>query len=378
MHNEGQGRMFSSRNEMSEEYILNQRRGYGFRVPEMMSELSKVNVQRVIGLLQFNSANSKIFNLDAIAKKSCWDKNEVEKRLRKMTEQRLILSVIDSPMEAYDFFLAYLAIKLKSGVSREEKAELSKNLLENDYLCTGYETEGDYDFYVGGHVQTIDRFNEKIMKKLFLTPAVEEIKILPVQRTIRQERKNHWDAPRDRWRMAVYAPNEFSKLEKIQDKLDKTDLKIIESLNERKDPTDHFDITFFPGEKETTESILHRIFEKRIILSPVFLNWMKLNYRPHFFLVKLDEGTSAEERMKITNEIAETPAFNLVFQHNDSYFDITLCAYQNLVDLDSLKGELEKIEEVQEIAEMEAVRQYRIWSLRLDEENWGECIMRWE
>jgi len=216
------------------------------------------------------------------------------------------------------------------------------------------------------------------MKKLYTTPEIEEIKCLPVMRLIRQERIWHWDAERSKWREPIYAPNEFEKLAQIQNKLDKTDLEIIKLLNKKKDIKDQYNINFFSKNIEKTQKILERLYEKRMLVSPIFLNWMKLNYTPHFILVKLNDKLSTAEKIEIANKIAENPIFNLVFQHNDSYFDLSLCVYKNIVDMKTLKDELSKIREIKETKEMDATKQYRMWTLMLNDKEWGECRMKWD
>lgn len=364
--------------EIRGDYVFNQERGYGFRLPEIASEWSKVQVQLIMGSIQYNTTNVDIFNLDTVAKELNLDKEEVKKRVKRMLDEHLILNTFDASLQAYGYFLCYAAIKLKPKTSKEKKAEISKWLEENDYICTGYETEGDYDFYIGVHIPTIDGFNEKVMKKLYTTPEIEEIKCLPVMRLIRQERIWHWDAERSKWREPIYAPNEFEKLAQIQNKLDKTDLEIIKLLNKKKDIKDQYNINFFSKNIEKTQKILERLYEKRMLVSPIFLNWMKLNYTPHFILVKLNDKLSTAEKIEIANKIAENPIFNLVFQHNDSYFDLSLCVYKNIVDMKTLKDELSKIREIKEIKEMDATKQYRMWTLMLNDKEWGECRMKWD
>jgi len=105
--------------EIRGDYVFNQERGYGFRLPEIASEWSKVQVQLIMGSIQYNTTNVDIFNLDTVAKELNLDKEEVKKRVKRMLDEHLILNTFDASLQAYGYFLCYAAIKLKPKTSKD-------------------------------------------------------------------------------------------------------------------------------------------------------------------------------------------------------------------------------------------------------------------
>jgi len=361
------------------QYMFNQYRGYSFRLPANIAEWSKVKVQLLIGTIQFAGANPDLINKETIAGELNLGTDEVTKRVNRMYNDHLLLVPTDAALQTIGFGLFYMIIKLKESVSAERKQEISNMIRDNDYICTSFETKGDYDFFVGAHIISLDNLYKNVLKSLYALPELDELTLLPIQRMLRQERINHWDMKNEFWRQTATIEGEFEKLEKAQDLLDKTDLQIIQSMMKKKDVTEYLNVGFLSKRKESGEKLLRVLDEKRLFLCPVFLNWMKLNYQPYFFAVQFDNKIDSDRKMMLADELVENhPEFNIALQVSDTSYDLFLGTYQGLSDIKEVKGILQSVDEIVEIKEMAATRQHRMWTIKLEEKNWGECVMMWE
>jgi len=361
------------------QYMFNQYRGYSFRLPANIAEWSKVKVQLLIGTIQFAGANHDLINRETIAKDLNLGIDEVTKRVNKMYDDHLLLLPTDAALQTIGFGLFYMVVKLKKNVSPERKHEISIMIRDNDYICTSFETKGDYDFFMGAHIISIDNLYKNVLKSLYALPELEELTLLPVQRMLRQERINHWDMKNEFWRETAIIDGEFEKLEKIQKVLDKTDLQIIQTMMEKKDITEYLNVGFLSKKRESGEKLLHVLDEKRLFVCPVFLNWMKLNYQPYFFAVKFSDKMDSDRKMVLADELVENyPEFNIALQVSDTSYDLFLGAYQGLSDIKDVKAILQSVDEIVKVSEMVATKQHRMWTVKMEEKNWGECVMMWE
>jgi len=362
-----------------EKYMFNQYRGYSFRLPDNIAEWSKVKVQLIIGTIQFAGANHDLLNKETVAKELNLGIDEVTKRIIRMYNDHILLVPTDAALQTVGFGLFYMLLKLKKGTSEKRKQEISALIRDNDYICTSFETAGDYDFFCGAHITTIDNLYKQVLKYLYPLPELEELTLLPIQRMLRQERLNHWDMKKDLWRETALIDAEFKKLAKIQNVLDKTDLRIIETLMKKRDITEYLNVNFLSKKKETGEKLLRTLDEKRLFVSPVFLNWMKLNYQPYFFAVRFNDKIDSDKKIELSDHLVETyPEFNTALQLSDTYYDLFLGCYKGLADLDAVKKALKETAGVEDVKEMTATRQHRMWTTKLSEEKWGECVMMWE
>ena len=361
------------------QYMFNQYRGYSFRLPANIVEWSKVKVQLLIGTIQFAGANPDLINKETIAKDLNLEIDEVTKRINKMYSDHLLLLPTDAALQTIGFGLFYMMVKLKKNVSPERKHEISTMIRDNDYICTSFETKGDYDFFLGAHIISIDNLYKNVLKSLYDLSELEELTLLPVQRMLRQERINHWDMKNDFWRETAIIDGEFEKLEKIQKVLDKTDLQIIQSMMKKKDITEYLNVGFLSKKRESGEKLLHVLDEKRLFVCPVFLNWMKLNYQPYFFAVKFNDKMDSDRKMVLADELVENyPEFNIALQVSDTSYDLFLGTYKGLSDIKDVKKILQSVDEIVKVSEMVATKQHRMWTVKMEEKNWGECVMMWE
>lgn len=361
------------------QYMFNQYRGYSFRLPENIAEWSKVKVQLLIATIQFSGAEHELLNKDTVAKDLNLGIEEVNKRIKRMYDDHIMLVPTDAALQTVGFGLFYMVVKLKKGTSAERKQEISDMIRDNDYACTSYETEGDYDFFLGAHINTIDNLNKVILRNLYALSELEELTLLPVQRMLRQERINHWDMKNIFWREMAFIEGEFDKLSKIQDELDDTDLKIIQSLTKKRDITEYINVGFLSKKKEAGEKLLRILDEKRLFVTPAFFNWMKLNYQPYFFVIKFSDKVTIDKKMELADSLVENyPEFNIVLQIGDTYYDLFMGVYKGLSNINLIREKLKSIDEIKEIKEMVAKKQHRIWTIKLDEKHWGESVMMWE
>ncbi len=358
-----------------DKYYWPPERGYHKLLPFAKEYLKKENTSGYA--LAKATRTADIVNLDYVTQKVGISKKEAAKRINRMFDEHLIRLTADSPIDNRGFGLYYTAIKLKPEATPEQKAKLSEIMQNEDHVCTGYEVEGDFDFVPAFHVTTLE-VSEKYVRSYFEKSGVlESYQLLPIQRILRQERINHWGAPISMWNEVVYAPNEFEKLAKIQDKLDITDLKIIEAMQEKRAAKDFYNWDFVAKKtglkKDGLINGLEHAWAERMFVLPVFMNWMKLGYTNHIFFVKMSRKLTSDEKLAIGDKFAENPSFNLVFQFNDCEFTYALGAWTKLTDIDALRDAIKGVSGVEGIKEVNLTRQWRQWTCRLDDDNWDNC-----
>ncbi len=123
-------------------------RGIGFTEPGTVAtdsaEFSAYNVAK-----SFYQNYPEVFNLDYIASKVKVDREEVRKRLKRLYDERIIMLVYNPAVAVYGWGLYYWVVKLKKDTPKEIKQQLSEWFQNKDDICTGYQTEGDFDFFNG-------------------------------------------------------------------------------------------------------------------------------------------------------------------------------------------------------------------------------------
>jgi len=354
----------------------------GYRLPEerVMRLFRSATYLLPIGTIEYNATSPKIFNITRISKRLGISRDEVEKRLKRMFDDRLLLTVsnVATQQGAFGGFgLYYLAVKLKKGAEKK-KRELSEKLLEEDLLCTSFEGEGDFDFFVGTHISTLDKLRTLILNKYFNINEIEEIILLPVQRLVKDKRVFHWDAPLNLWLEYTFDEREVKKLLEVQNQLDETDIRIVIELNKAKSAIDKFNLDAFGRAKDKMQRILSEFFNQRALVVVSILNWMKLNINPYVFFITFDEKLPSDKRVELVDKFCENPAFFWIYQHNDSQVDCTLMTFEKLWDIKEIRSYLKSFKEVSVIKEMRLTRQYRQWAVRMDDKHWGESKMMFE
>jgi len=322
-----------------------------------------------------------VFNMEYLSKSTGMGKKEIIKRMHRMYDERLIMYVSNGAVQVSGFGLYYIFVKLKKGTSTEVKTKLSQWFQNVDDICTGSETTGDFDFYIGSHMRTLDNLIATVIDPWKNNPQVEQVRICPIRRDIRECHVNLWDAPADRYRELYWGEGQIEKLAEIQDKMDANDLAILKALNTKRPVEDIYDFKVLSevsglDAKKMAESF-KEIVEVRRINVPLFaLNYSKLNLTNHMFAIRLFQTTPSFRKSQITDELSTIGEFNHVHEFSDAYYDILVYAYNEISDIDALRSRINSYSEVEDIDEGDITRRYRRWTCRLDDQNdfWEECV----
>jgi len=323
-----------------------------------------------------------VFNMDYLSKSTGMNKKEIIKRMHRLYDERLIMYVMNSATNAMGFGLYYTFVKLKEGTTSEAKAKLSEWFQKKDAICTGNETKGDFDFYIGNHMRTLDNLLADVIDPWKNNPQVKQVQICPIRRDVRECHVNLWDASKDTFRELFWGEGQLEKLAKIQNKMDASDLAILKALNTKRPVEDTYDFNVLSeisglNPKQMLEAF-KEILEVRRINVPLFaLNYSKLNLTNHMFAIRLFQTTPSFRKSQITDELSKIAEFNHVHEFTDAYYDILVYAYNEISDIKSLRDKIVAYSEVEDIDEGDIVRRYRRWTCRLDDQNdfWEECVM---
>lgn len=324
----------------------------------------------------------EVFNLDPVAKALGLNKKDIIKRLQRMYDERLLMYVGTSNIQICGYGLYYWLVKLKEGTSSETKEKLAQWFQQKDDICTGYECRGDFDFYNGNHIRVIDNLLAEVIEPWKFNPEVEFVHLCPIRRNIRESHVNMFDAPQDSYRKLYWGKGQLEALAKIQDKLDLTDLKIIEALNVKRPIEEVFNFEKLADlsgldPKQIKEGIIERVDVKKTLAPVFFIDTPKLGLTNHMFVIRLFQITPSFRKAQIADELSQIGEFNTVYEFSDSFYDIMVCAYNEISDISSLKQHIEGYSEVEYIKEADIYRQFRRWACRLDDRNgfWEETIM---
>lgn len=355
-------------------------RGVGFLEPGVVSldsaAMSAYNVAK-----SSYQIHPEVFNMDYLTKVLGLDKKEIVRRMHRLYDEHLIMFVMNPATQVYGWGLYYWFVKLKDGTSEDSKAKLADWFQNKDDICTGYVCNGDFDFYNGNHMRVLDNLLADVIEPWKNNPEVEFVHICPIRRDIRESHVNMWDAPMDSYREVVWGKGQLEQLSKIQDKMDITDLKLVQALNMKRPVEEMFDYKVLSDisgldPEEMLEGIKDVVENKRIIVPLFYLNFMKLGITNHMFTIRLFQNTPSFRKARIADELAGIPEFNTVFEFSDSFYDICVCAYNEISDIKALKQKLLSYSEIEDIKEADITRQFRRWVCRLDEQNgfWEECV----
>lgn len=379
--NEIQNFMLGSKNQLKwkQKYFFGPR-GIGFLEPGIVglddAKMSAYNVAK-----SSYQIHPDVFNIDYLSKATGLTKKDIIKRMHRLYDEHLIMFVMNPATQVYGWGLYYWFVKLKEGTSKEAKSELSEWYQNKDDICTGYETKGDFDFFNGNHMRVLDNLLVDVIEPWKNKPEVEFVHICPIRRDVRESHVNMWDAPQDLFRKAYWGKGQLEKLAKIQDKMDANDLKLFEALNAVRPVEEYFDFDVLSrisglDAEEMLNGMKEIIEEKRILVPVFFLNFMKLNLTNHMFVLRTFQNIPDFRKSQIVDDFTQIPEFNVVLEFSDSFYDILVCAYNEISDIDGLRNEIYKYAEIEEIKEADIIRQYRRWVCRLDDKNgfWEECV----
>ncbi|GAA0182349.1 hypothetical protein SH2C18_47410 [Clostridium sediminicola] len=322
-----------------------------------------------------------VFNMDYLSKTTGLDKKDIIKRMHRLYDEHLIMFVMNPATQVYGWGLYYWFVKLKEGTSKETKSKLAEWYQNKDDICTGFEMEGDFDFFNGNHMRVLDNLLASVIEPWKNNPEIEYVHICPIRRDVRESHINMWDAPKDDYRKAFWGEGQLEKLAKIQDKMDLNDLKIFQALNAERPVEDIFDFDVLSNisgldPKDMLEGMKEIVEEKRILVPVFFLNFMKLNVTNHTYVIRTFQNIPSYRKSQIVDELSKIPEFNIVLEFSDSFYDILVSAYNEISDIDALRDKISTYAEIEDIKEADITRQFRRWVCRLDEKNgfWEECV----
>jgi hypothetical protein len=356
-------------------------RGIGFLEPGVVApdaaEFSTYNVAK-----SFYQTRPDVFNIPYIASKTGLDEQEIKDRLQKMYDKRLIMLVYNPPVALMGFGLWYWVVKLKEGTTPEQKKVLSDWIQNKDDICTGYAMEsGEFDFFCGNHMRTLDNLLNSIIAPIKNYEFVESVQICPIRRDIRESHVNMWDAPNDGFRQFHFNKDEMEKIIASQDMMEKEDFMILDAINNTKSVKDSFDYNVLQelsglDGKVMEQDYSYIVDDKHVSCPMLYFNYRALGIKQHFILVRLFQNTPSFVKSQIGDALSEMDCINNLFEFSDAYYDYCISCFEDISDIDSVVKFLEECPNVEQIWQATSDRQFRRWTARLDDENdmWEECV----
>ncbi|SCJ99859.1 Uncharacterised protein [uncultured Clostridium sp.] len=355
-------------------------RGIGFLEPGGVSldskEMSAYNIAK-----SSYQIYPEVFNLRYISEKVSVSEGEIKNRLGRMYDDHLIMFVMNPATQVYGWGLYYWLVKLKDGTPEDKKQKLSDWFQNKDDICTGYECEGDFDYFNGNHMRVLDNLLFDVIGPWKDNEEVEYVHLCPIRRDVRESNVNMWDAPKNQYRKCVWGENQLEKLAKIQNKMDFIDLKIVDALNNTESIADMFNFEMLSqisglDAEEMKKDIIDVVDNKRIIVPMIYLNYMVLGLSLKTFVIRLFQIIPCCRKAEIVDELSKIPELNNIFEFADSFYDIAITAYNELTDIDKIRDILNGYGEIEEIKEADSRKQFRRWVCRLDDKNgyWEECV----
>ena len=190
----------------------------------------------------FNIAKSfyqvypEVFNLPYVEKVTGIQAAEAKKRIKRLYDEKKIMLVKNSAVSIMGFGLYYWVVKLKDGISKKRRQELTDWFQSNDQICTGYMMEegGDFDYFNGNHMRNLDNLIYGVLDKFRFQEGVEYVHLCPVRRLIRESSVNQFDA-REGFRHYFFDAEQVKKAVSLSRGMDEADFAIIEAINNHMD-----------------------------------------------------------------------------------------------------------------------------------------------
>lgn len=322
-----------------------------------------------------------VFNMKYLTKVLSIDKDEIMKRMKRMYNDHLIMFVMNPACQVSGWGLYYWLVKLHDGTSQETKKKLADWFQNKDDICTGYEAKGDFDFFNGNHMRVLDNLLSDVIEPWKNNPEVEYVHLCPIRRDLRESHINMWDAPDDDYRECIFGDGQLEKIAKVQNKMDLTDLKIVEALNTKRPMEQVYDFNVLSeisglDPKEMLDGIKSIVEDKRTIMPLFYLDYANLGLTNHMFVIRTFQNIPCVRKAEIADELSKIKEFNTVLEFTDSFYDISVWAYNEVSDIKALREKLYSYSEIETVLEADSDRQFRRWVCRLDDENdfWEECV----
>lgn len=355
-------------------------RGIGFSEPGTVAtdsaEFSAYNVAK-----SFYQNYPEVFNLEYISSKINVKPDEIKKRIKRMYDERIIMFVYNPAVAVYGWGLYYWVVKLKDGTPKEVKQKLSDWFQNKDDICSGYETEGEFDFFNGNHMRVLDNLLYDVIGPWRDMPELEYVHLCPIRRDVRESNVNMWDAHGDGYRKFVWGKEQIEKLMKVQKVIDQTDFDIINAINSTESVGDMLDYDILEklsglDGKQMKKDFTHICDVGRYCVPMIYLNHMKLGLKMKMYLVRLFQNVPSYRKSQITDELSDMDEFNNIWEFSDSFYDILLTSFEGLTDCENLRDKIESYGEVEQVQIATSPKQFRRWVCRLDDKNgfWEECV----
>lgn len=363
----------------TKKYFFNPR-GIGFLEPGLdaldSAALSAYNIAK-----SSYQIRPDVFNMDYLTKVLSIDKDEIIKRMKRMYNDRLIMFVMNPACQVSGWGLYYWMVKLHDGTSQETKSKLADWFQNKDDICTGYEAKGDFDFFNGNHMRVLDNLISDVIEPWKNNPEVEYVHLCPIRRDLRESHINMWDAPDDDYRKCIFGDGQLEKIAKIQNKMDLTDLKIVEALNTKRPMEQVYDFGVLSeisglDPKEMLDGIKSIVEDKHTIMPLFYLDYANLGLTNHMFVIRTFQNIPCVRKAEIADELSKIKEFNTVLEFTDSFYDISVWAYNEVSDIKALREKLYSYSEIETVLEADSDRQFRRWVCRLDDKDdfWEECV----
>lgn len=356
-------------------------KGYSYFEPGVVSTdhkfYSAFNVAK-----SFYQVYPEVFNLKHISEKTGLNTEQIKERIRIMYDRHEIMLVKNSCVGILGFGLYYWVVKLKDGISKEDRQRLIDWMQNNDQICTGYVMDegGDFDFFNGNHMRNLDNLIGGVLDQFRFDPCVDYVHITPVRRLVRESHVNQFDALKDQ-RKYFWSEEQKKNVLTYQSEMDEHDFAIIDAINNVDTVADMFDYDVLAelsglDAEEMKKDFVYLVEQTKSVIPMVYFNYRAIELKMHFFLVAMFDNTPTWRREQICDELSEMSEFENIFEFGDAHHNLILSAYEDITDIGKIREKLLGYAEIGEVMEATSSRQLRRWTCRLDAENglWEECI----
>ena len=190
------------------------------------AEFSAYNVAK-----SFYQNYPEVFNIAMIREKTHLADEDIKARIKRMYDEHLIMFVMNPAVAVYGWGLYYWVVKLKDGTDPKVKQQLSEWFQNKDDICTGYETNGDFDYFNGNHMRVLDNLLYDVIGPWKDMDEVEYVHLCPIRRDIRESHGQHVGFTRRRLPEISVGRCPEAESAALQDKMDAADFAIIDAIN---------------------------------------------------------------------------------------------------------------------------------------------------
>jgi len=321
---------------------------------------------------------AEAYPLDYIASKTGLSKGDIADRITRLVEKEYVAPIMTFDVNSsmfFPYYVYYVAIKLKADATAAQKDALTQKIRDHKAFCTSYVVDGDFDYWVGWHIESWESWFTHVYQPLLTSDLIEKWILLPSSAQVRHGMYNSY--PVSDIACEIAYPSNFDALPKITNgKVTADDVKIIKAWNTKLPLEKQFNwdkVSKISGKsKDELISTLGALRENKILVGPFWgFNWSVLGVDRRFFFVELKNGLPNDKRTDLIYDFAAVNDFNLIYFHNDSLIKFTLVAPEGLADIDQCRNKIQSIcgDYLVNIYEAKEVQQLRWWTLLWYPEN---------